>query len=110
MELQQLTSMMITTSQRINEATKTIYKMAKEKAETEHEYRIALSQEIIKLKAEGMQATLISDVSRGNVADLKLKRDLADGMYKSAIESLRALQSELTGLQTISRYQNEIGG
>jgi hypothetical protein len=108
MELQQLNSMMIQTSNRINRATQEIYKMAKEKAQTEYEYRKALGQEIARLKAEGYQATLIPDVSRGNVAELKLKRDMAEVMFKSAIESMRALQAELSGLQSISRHQSEI--
>jgi chorismate mutase len=105
MELHQLTQMMMETSKRIDKATKEIFKMAREKAETEFEYRQALSKEIAKLKSENTPVTLIADMARGNVADLKLKRDLADAMFKSAIESLRALQSELSGLQTISKYQ-----
>ncbi len=108
MELQNVIQMMIQASHRIEKATVEIHKMAREKAETEYEYRQALSVEIMKLKASGLQATLIPDVARGNVADLKLSRDLADGKYKSAVESLRALQSELNGLQTISRYQSEV--
>ena len=109
MELQQLTRLMYQTSQRINKTTTEIYKMAKEKAQTEHDYRKALSQEIAKLRAENVQATLIPDLARGNVSELKLKRDMADVMFKSAVESLKALQSELNGLQTISKYQSDIG-
>ncbi|WP_017797600.1 hypothetical protein [Oceanobacillus kimchii] len=108
MELQNIIQMMIHASRRIEKATNEIHKMAREKAETEYEYRQALSIEIMKLKAKGVQATLIPDVARGNVAELKLARDLADGKYKSSVESLRALQSELNGLQTISRYQSEV--
>lgn len=107
-ELASLNQMMIQTSNRINKATQEIYKMAKEKAQTEYEYRKALGQEIARLKAEGYQATLIPDVSRGNVAELKLKRDMAEVMFKSAIESLKALQSELNGLQSIAKYQSDI--
>jgi chorismate mutase len=108
MELPQITQMMMETSHRINKATKEIYKMAKQKAETEYRYRQALAQEIAKLKADNTPVTLIADLARGNVAELKLQRDLADAMFKSAIESLRALQSELSGLQTISKYQDEL--
>lgn len=108
MELHQLTQMMMETSRRIDKATKEIFKMAKEKAHTEYEYRQALSQEIAKLRAENLPVTLIADMARGNVAELKLKRDLADAMFKSAIESLKALQSELSGLQTVCKYQDEI--
>ena len=108
MDIISLNKMMFQTSQRIQKATTEIYKMAREKAETEFEYRKALGMEITRLRAEGMQATLIPDVARGNTADLKLKRDLAEGMYKSAIESLRALRAELSALQIISRFQSDI--
>ena len=108
MELMQLTEQMIKTSQRIDKATKEIHKMARKKAETEFEYRKALGKQITTLKADNMPVTLVADVARANVAELKLERDLADGLYKSSIESLRALQSELSGLQTIARYQEEV--
>lgn len=108
MELQKISELIFVASERIDKATREIYKLAKDKANAEHAYRKSLSMEIIKLRAEGVQATLIPDISRGNVADLKLQRDLADGMYKSAIESLRALQAELSGLQSILRIQSDI--
>lgn len=107
MELQKLTNQMIETSARIDKATKEIHKMAKRQAQAEFEYRKALGQQITTLKAENMPVTLIADIARSNVADLKLERDLSEGLYKSSIESLRALQSELSGLQTVARYQDE---
>src|SRR5699024_516519 len=107
-ELVQLNKLMMQSSDRIRKATTEIYKMAKEKANTEYEYRKALGQEIAKLRAEGMQATLIPDVARGNTSELKLQRDMADTMFKSAIESLRAIQAELCGLQTVERYHLEV--
>lgn len=109
METQQLTTMLWKTSQRIDKATQVIHDMAREKAETEYAYRLALGQEITKLKAESLPVTLIADVSRSNVAELKLKRDLAEGKYKASIESLKALQTEISALQSVARYQSEIG-
>jgi len=108
MELQQVNQMIIETSHRINKATMTIHKMAREKAETEYTYRIAISKEITRLKAEGMAISILYDVAKGNVADELLQRDLAEGKFKAAIESLRALQSELSGLQSILRHQEEV--
>jgi hypothetical protein len=110
MELQQITSMIMVASQRIDKATKEIYKMADKKAETERTYRIALAQKKLILKAEGMAISLIEDVARGDeeVANLKFERDSAEDRFKAAIESLRALQAELSGLQTISRYQSDV--
>ena len=108
MELAQVSKMILDISERIDSATRVIYKLAKERSETEYEYRKALGQEIARLKAEGMQATLIPDVARGRTAELKLKRDMADSMYTSARDSMKALMSELSGLQSIHKMQSDI--
>ncbi|WP_077325751.1 hypothetical protein [Virgibacillus siamensis] len=108
MELQKISEMILKTSTRIDNATVTIYKLAKERSETEYEYRKALGQEIARLKAEGTPVSIIGDIARGNTAELKLKRDMADSMYTSARDSMKALQSELSGLQSIYKVQSEV--
>jgi|SRR5690625_237584 len=95
-------------SQRLNRASRALYKLAEEKAEAERVYRMELSKEIFRLRAEGSSVTLIPDTARGNVSDLKFDRDLADGKYRSALESLDALKSQLSALQSILRYQEEV--
>jgi hypothetical protein len=108
MELQQITKELYFASNRLSDAGKEIYKMAKEKADTERDYRLALSQEITKLKLEGMNVTLVADTARGNVADLKHARDLAEGKFKASIEALKALQVQVNSLQSIAKYQSEV--
>ena len=110
MEINAVSSNILIASQRIEKATRNIYKLAKDKANAEYEYRQALGEEIARLKADGTSVSIIGDMARGNVAELKLKRDMADVMYKSAIESLRAIQSELSALQSVGRWQSEVGG
>lgn len=95
-------------SERLDNAPQLIFGHAKAFAEAERAYRMELAKEIIRLRAEGMQATLISDVARGNVAELKYKRDLAEGLYRSSLESAKALQAELSGLQSIFRRHDEM--
>ena len=107
MELTQIAEHLWTVSKRIDNAPREIEKRAKEKAKTEYEYRQALAREMITLK-EKYPATLVSDIARGNVSELKYKRDLAEGLYKSAIESSKALQAELSALQSIYRHQNDM--
>jgi hypothetical protein len=85
-----------------------VYKQAKLKDKAEREYRIALAQEILKLKFDGMQATLIPDTARGNTADLKFNRDSAKSLYDSARDSMETLRTEATLLQTISKYQTDL--
>lgn len=106
-ELSEVIQMMLETSKRIDKATRTIYGLAEKKAETERVYRMKLSQEIFKLRDEGVQATLIPDLARGNTAFFKSERDLARDMFNSAKSSLEALKTEASVLQTISKYQDE---
>lgn len=108
MELTQLTAQIYEVAQRLQKSTGEIYKLAQTKAHTERDYRMELSKEILRLRAEGIPATLIGDMARGNVAELKFKRDIADGQYKSSIEALEALKSSLTAYQTICKYQEDI--
>lgn len=109
MEIIAVTQEIYDVAQRVNKATNEIYKLAKKRALTERTYRMQLSKEIMKLRAEGMPATLIPDLARGNVSDLKYERDLAEGQYKAAIEAVEALKSQLSALQTVSKYHTEVG-
>ncbi len=103
-ELIELTKEMHNVSKRIDKASREIFKLAKAKAEMERVYREALAKEIIKLRTEGVQATLISDLARGNVAYLKYERDLSHDMFKSGISALEAVKTQVSVLQTISKY------
>ena len=75
----------------ILELNKELQVYAKKKAETEKAYRVALAKEIIMLREQKLPATLISDIARGNVANLKFERDLADSMFTSVRDSLKGL-------------------
>src|SRR5690606_8607916 len=108
MELQQITREIYDISRRLEKATTALYKLGIEKVETERLYRMRLSQEILSLRAEGMPAAMISDVARGNLSDLLFKRDAAEAKFKAAIESLEALKSQLSALQSILKYQEQV--
>lgn len=95
-------------AQRLEACGYEVYNLADKKAETEREYRLALAKEIMKLRVEGMPVSIINDLARGNVAELKFKRDLAQSKYDSAMLSLRALQTSSSVLQTVARYQAEV--
>ena len=103
-ELTQITDRMLEISNRLEQASRVIHKMASEKAEKERIYRMRLAQEILKLKAEGMSATLIPDVARGNLSDLLFERDASEARFKAALEALEALKSQLSALQSILKY------
>lgn len=95
-------------SQRLDKLPKELRTQAKAYAEKEREYRVALRQEILKLRSENFPATLISDLARGNVANLKFERDLAESLFKATVESSKAIQAEMSGLQSIYRRQDEM--
>ena len=95
-------------SKRIENGVDKLHQYGVAYATAEKEYRLALGKEIVILRDAKMPATLISDVARANVAEIKFKRDLAEQEYKIARDMLQALQSELSGLQTIYRRQTDM--
>lgn len=108
MELVQLTKEMYDVSKRLEKASRALYKLGDEKAEAERIYRMRLAQEMLTLKSGGMGIGLINDVARGNVSDLLFQRDAAEAKFKAAIESLEALKAQLSALQSILKYQENI--
>ena len=66
-------------------------------AQAEHEYRVALSKRILEHRAEGMPVTIISDVCRGEpeIAKLRLERDIAETVYKSALEAIQSYKLQI---------------
>lgn len=94
-------------SDRLEKASKEMFNMAKQKAEKEREYRMRLAQEIMIVRATGLPATLVLDVAKGNVADLKFERDLSADTFKAAIESIGAIKVQASLLQSVNkRYDN----
>ena len=66
-------------------------------AQAEQDYRIALAKKILAHRAEGMPVTILSDVCRGDpeIARLKLERDIAETVYKSAMEAIQAYKLQI---------------
>jgi len=108
MELTILNQEIYDVSKRLERASKALYRLAEEKAESERTYRMRLTQEMLTLREQGMSVGLINDVERGNVSDLLFQRDAAEAKFKAALESLGALQSQLSALQSILKVQQEV--
>lgn len=66
-------------------------------AQAEHDYRVALSKCILTHRADGMPVTIISDVCRGDpeIARLRLERDIAEAVYKSALEAIQSYKLQI---------------
>lgn len=108
MEVVQTVQQLRKATDRLSDSTKEVFRLAKARAETERDYRMALSKEIATLRAEGVQATLIPDLARGNVSQLKFERDLAMEVHRSAMSSIGALQVEIQSWQSILKYMSEV--
>ena len=107
MEMQSIVEQMIEVNARLDNAIKVLFKYAKTKAESERIYRMELAKEIMRLRSEGTQATVISDLSRGKVAELRFTRDFNDTHYRATIESIDVLKTQMSALQSILKYQTE---
>lgn len=72
-------------------------------ARAEHDYRVAMAQEILRLRESGYPVTVIGDLVRGNgrIARLRLERDIALSIYEAAQETIRVwkLEANLTEAQ-----------
>ncbi len=65
-------------------------------AQAEHDYRVALAQETLRLRESGQPATIIGDLVRGDraVAKLRFERDVALTVYEAAQETIRVWKLE----------------
>lgn len=84
-----------------------------ELAEAEKEYKICLRQHALNLRStQDMPVTLINQVVYGipEVADKRFKRDVAEAMYKTSMESINTLKLKIRILDAqISREWSSFG-
>lgn len=113
-DIQSVISNMQRVQKRLDDSSRAIYVLAQEKAAAERTYRVALSQRILVLRSEPKKypATLIHDIAKGEeeISLLRLNRDIAREKYKSGLESMYNVRTEASLLQSILKWQNDIGG
>lgn len=70
-------------------------------AEAEQTYRVALAEKILLLRENGLPATLIGDVARGDkdVAQLKFERDCSQVVYENAQEAVLVFKKQIDVLR-----------
>ena len=73
-----------TAAKRLQKSGDKLFTLAKEYAEAEQEYRKALGVEIMKLREQKVPVSIVGDVARANISNLKFERDLAETVYKTA--------------------------
>ena len=95
--------------QQLNKSIKLLRQTGENYARAYTEYRIALAQELVKLKDEGYAITLAGDIARGKpeIAKLKFKEISTEAIYKANLESINALKIEIKVLS--NQYDKEWG-
>ena len=70
-------------------------------AEAEQAYRVKLAEKILLLRENGLPATLIGDVARGDkdVARLKFERDCSEVVYDNAKEAVNCYKKQIDVLR-----------
>ena len=73
---------------------KSLRKTGSDYAEAYTKYRVALAQELMKLKKEGYAITLAGDIARGNpdIAHLKFQEISKEAIYRANLESINAIK------------------
>lgn len=79
------------------------------KAQTERDYRMALSKRLTVLRAEGAAVTHLLDIAKGEpeIAKLRFERDIADSLYQSALEAINVQKLKIRILE--NQYAREWG-
>lgn len=96
----------------INNLNKTLSeykKYQKEYANKERDYRVALSKRLLELRAQGQAVTHLADIAKGmpDIADLRFKRDIAEGLVRSAEEGINFYKLKIREME--SQYNKEWG-
>ena len=78
-------------------------------AQAERDYKVLLRTEVLKLRDEGMQVTVIKEIVRGipKVAELRQNRDIAQTFYEADKELINSIKLQIRVLQ--SQFSQEWG-
>lgn len=84
-------------------------KYQKDYAIKEKKYRIALSQRLVELRAQGQAVTHLADIARGmeDIAQLRFERDIAEGLVRNAEEGINFYKLKIREME--SQYNKEWG-
>jgi hypothetical protein len=95
--------------QKLDVALKQLNKRGKDFAEAQRDYYIARASAIMNLRAEGKPVTLVLPLVKGirEVADLEMKRIIAETMYKSTLEAINVLKLKIRIME--NQYDKEWG-
>lgn len=108
MELSSVIQEISRTAKRLENSADALFGLGRDKAEAERQYRMRLAQEMLKLRSEGMPVSILTDIAKGNVADLLFDRDASEAQFKAGIEAADSLKVVISAYQTIIKYQSDV--
>jgi hypothetical protein len=75
-------------------------------AQAEAAYRVELAKETLRLRTDGMAATLVPDLAKGNerISQLRLERDIAKGLLDVATHSMWRHNADRRDVQRFIDY------
>lgn len=84
-------------SRMLDTAVKELGTRGRAYAQAEHDYRVALAEKTLIERDKGTPATICSDVCRGDrkIAKLRFERDVAEVVYRSALEAINATKLQI---------------
>ena len=82
-------------SDKLTQGIRLMAKYGREYAAAERDYKIALKQEALRLRNDGMAVTLIDKVVYGSVANERFNRDMTRVMYETAEENVNAIKLQI---------------
>ena len=90
-------------------ALRELGKRGKLYAHAEHDYKIAMAKEMLSLRDNGEKVTIMRDLCYGtpSIAKLRLERDIAETMYKSALEAINVKKLKIRIME--NQYDKEWG-
>ena len=93
----------------MEQALKQLKKRGRAYALAEHDYKIALAKEMLSLRDAGEKVTIMRDLCYGtpSIAKLRLERDIAETMYKSALEAINVKKLKIRIME--NQYDKEWG-
>lgn len=82
-------------------ALKTLGNRGRTYADAEQKYRVELAKKILTERDAGTPVTIINDICRGSalIAKLKFERDVAETMYKAALEAIQVYKLNIRVLE-----------
>lgn len=85
----------------LDDAVKRLPLTGKDYAQAYGEYRIALAQELVKLRDKGTPVSICSDLARGNkdVATKKFKEISTEAIYRANLESINSIKIQMKVLE-----------